>query len=91
MQSFPLIDQVPEVLKPYILDFLWDMEKLHQLELPTEMVQIADLQHPIIARDQNDRLVIMDGVHRLLKAAMLGNDQIKVDFFGEQHIPLVTN
>jgi hypothetical protein len=40
-QPFPLA--VPPELQPYILDFLWSLELLHALALPTVSMRLADL------------------------------------------------
>jgi len=42
-QRFPLADLVPVALASYILDFHWDVEALHALELPTTTVPLAQL------------------------------------------------
>ena len=42
-RPFPLA--VPPVLRPYILDFHWDVGLLHRLDLPTVQVPLADLAH----------------------------------------------
>jgi hypothetical protein len=122
---FPLKDLVPAELKPYILDYWWDMDRLHGLRLPVEELPVselswhlelpwwqyegsvftlrprqveqdpdtyaqeylrtvnADLGQPIIAYRQGGRVVIMDGVHRLLKAAMEGRSTMGVKIFTE--------
>ncbi|GAB3943467.1 hypothetical protein GCM10029976_066130 [Kribbella albertanoniae] len=43
MKPFPL--PIPPVLRPYILDFLWDVDRLHALELPTAELTVASLAH----------------------------------------------
>jgi len=40
-RPFPLA--VPTELRPYILDFHWDLELLHALDLPAVSLQVADL------------------------------------------------
>ena len=40
-RPFPLA--VPAELRPYILDFHWDLELLHALDLPAVSLQVADL------------------------------------------------
>jgi hypothetical protein len=40
---FPLA--IPPLLKEYILDFHWDVELLHGLDLPTAEVPLAELAH----------------------------------------------
>ncbi|TCC43013.1 hypothetical protein [Kribbella sindirgiensis] len=110
-RPFPLT--VPAVLTAYILDFHWDVERLHALDLPTvelpvadlahhldlpfwayddrpfqvtprqvaadpvtyraqyERTLAADLRHPIdTVRRPDNRITILDGVHRLLRAEL---------------------
>ena len=43
MKPFPLV--IPSVLRPYILTFLWDVEALHALDLPTAQMAVSDLAH----------------------------------------------
>jgi hypothetical protein len=40
-RPFPL--EIPAELTPYILDFHWDLELLHGLDLPTVVVPLAEL------------------------------------------------
>ncbi|GAA1679529.1 hypothetical protein GCM10009745_24270 [Kribbella yunnanensis] len=42
-KPFPL--PIPPILRPYILDFHWDLERLHALELPTTEFVVAELAH----------------------------------------------
>lgn len=107
-RPFPLA--IPPELTAYILDFHWDVERLHALDLPTVDLPVADLAHhldlpfwaydgpfqvtprqvaadPVTYRAQyertlaadlrhpidvihrpDNRLTILDGVHRLLRA-----------------------
>lgn len=110
-RPFPLA--VPPELTAYILDFHWDIERLHALDLPTvelpvadlahhldlpfwayddrpfqvtprqvaadpvtyqaqyERTLAADLRHPIdVVHRPDDRITILDGVHRLLRAEL---------------------
>ncbi|TDO62607.1 hypothetical protein EV651_106229 [Kribbella sp. VKM Ac-2571] len=110
-RPFPLT--VPPELTAYILDFHWDTERLHALDLPTvelpvadlahhldlpfwayddrpfqvtprqvaaypvtyhaqyERTFAADLRHPIdVVHRPDDRITILDGVHRLLRAEL---------------------
>jgi hypothetical protein len=112
-RPFPLT--VPPELTAYILDFHWDLELLHALDLPTvdlpvadlahhldlpfwayddrpfqvtprqvaadpvtyraqyERTLAADLRHPLhVVRRPDDRITILDGVHRLLRAELEG-------------------
>ena len=118
-RPFPLA--VPTELRPYILDFHWDLELLHALDLPTVSLQVADLadhldlpfwaydgrpfqvtphqvaaapvryreqyartlaadlRHPLdVVRRPDDRVTILDGVHRLLRAELEGRTTVAV-------------
>lgn len=121
-QPFPLMDQLPDVLRGVILDYLWDHAKLHALTgLREEAVPLGDLawhldlpfwadagkpfkvcpsevasnrgKHPVqwdrtMAADLRfplhghtdpaGKIVILDGIHRLLKASVLGRRTVNV-------------
>jgi hypothetical protein len=121
MTRFPLAHLVPPELTPYILDFHWDTELLHALDLPSvelplgdlthhldlpfwaydgrpfqitprevaadpvryrsqyERTLAAELHHPLdVVRRPDDRITILDGVHRLLRAELEGRTTISV-------------
>jgi hypothetical protein len=42
-EPFPLLSELPPELENVILDFHWDVELLHGLELPATDLQIAEL------------------------------------------------
>jgi hypothetical protein len=130
VRSFPLIDQVPDVLRDVILDIQWDLDKLHwlpglrelavpvrdlawHLEVPFwafdgvpfqlspravvdapdrhraqwDRTLAADLGFPVHARvDSAGRLVILDGIHRLLKATVVGQDLILVRVVSDEDL-----
>jgi hypothetical protein len=129
---FPLNDQVPPELRPYILDFWWDLEKLHSLKLPEKTYRVADfasyldlpfweyggkpftvtpndvlhepgkyheqyartlavdLSHPIIVYERAGQpTVILDGLHRLLRAHMLGQAEIGARLFGNEQLAAI--
>jgi hypothetical protein len=110
-RPFPL--PIPPQLTAYILDFHWDLNRLHALDLPVTQLRVADLAHhldlpfwahaerpfqltphqvaadPFTYRAQynrtlaadlrhpldvvhrpDDRITILDGVHRLLRAEL---------------------
>jgi hypothetical protein len=46
----------------------------------------ADLQHPIHLVAHNGRLVVLDGYHRLLKAAIQGHAQIEAMIVSQQDL-----
>jgi hypothetical protein len=117
-RPFPLA--IPPELTAYILDFHWDLELLHALDLPIVCMPVADLahhldlpfwaydgpfqvtphqvaadpityraqyhrtlsadlQHPLDAvRRPDDRITILDGVHRLLRAELEGRPTVAV-------------
>ncbi|MGZ0150356.1 hypothetical protein ACXJJ3_25060 [Kribbella sp. WER1] len=117
-RPFPL--PIPPALTAYILDFHWDLDRLHALDLPTahlpvadlahhldlpfwaydrpfqvtphqvaadpvtyqaqyERTLAADLRHPLdVVRRPDDRITILDGVHRLLRAELDGRRTVPV-------------
>jgi hypothetical protein len=119
-REFPLLHLVPTELRGVLLDFVWDADRLRELDLPTRTVPVsdldwhldlpfwsvddlpfqvtprqvaaeahrfsaqyertlaADLRFPLDVVERTDRLTILDGVHRLLKAVMIGRDRIAV-------------
>lgn len=54
-----------------------------------ERTMSSDLNFPVNAIFTNNRWVIMDGIHRLLKAYTLENKTIKVKKALRKHIPLI--
>ncbi|MFG1819141.1 ParB N-terminal domain-containing protein [Kribbella sp. NPDC049174] len=42
-EPFPLLSELPPELKNVILDFHWDVELLHSLDLPTIELPVAEL------------------------------------------------
>jgi len=133
LPKFPLFDQLPTMLKLYILDFWWDEQKLQALDLPAVTLDVSSLlwhfelpfwQHsgvpfqvtprqvwdnpakyaaqyartlssdlacPIVVRLQDDRHVIMDGLHRLMKAAIQNNQTIQAKICREDLFPLIAH
>jgi hypothetical protein len=43
VKPFPL--PIPPILRPYILDLLWDVDALHALRLPAVEIAVAELAH----------------------------------------------
>lgn len=132
---FPLLAERPAVLEGVILDFHWDLQRLHKLSLPVQEVptrvlrwhlnlpfwasgtrpfqvtplevaadpeehseqwqrtMAADLLYPIDAYvGVGERLTILDGIHRLLKAEVSGRPSLDVriideDSFDEIAVP----
>lgn len=126
---FPLLDQVPAVLQGVILDFHWDLARLHNLQLTSRSVAVrelawhlqlpfwavngvpfqvapvevatasdrfrdqwertltADLSYPLDGHLRPDgQIVILDGVHRLLKASVLGQRRLSVRILHEHQL-----
>jgi hypothetical protein len=54
-----------------------------------ERTMNADLQYPIVVRIREERFIIMDGIHRLLKTVMLGKTEITGKVFSEEDIPRI--
>jgi hypothetical protein len=52
-------------------------------------VLAADLGYPLIIREKDGRILLMDGVHRLLKAAMQDIHTLKAKVFSDEHIPSI--
>jgi hypothetical protein len=120
-RPFPLLAERPASLDGVILDFHWDLGRLHALSLPerevsTSMLEwhlylplwaaggrpfqvspadvesepsahseqwtrtlAADLRHPLDTYvGVEGRLIILDGVHRLLKAKIVGRSTLRV-------------
>ena len=48
-----------------------------------ELINNADLSYPIITTYYKNRLIIVDGVHRLVKSLLLGKKQIKAYIFND--------
>lgn len=49
-------------------------------------VMASDLEHPIHLVEHNGRLVVLDGYHRLLKAAIQGRAQIEAMVLSQQDL-----
>ncbi|WP_344356288.1 hypothetical protein [Brachybacterium phenoliresistens] len=123
---FPLLAERPAELEGIILDFHWDLQRLHGLHLPSWEVRTAtlrwhlelpfwpsgsrpfqvtplevaadpgthaeqwrrtmaaDLRHPLDAYvGAGDRLIILDGVHRLLRAEVECHPVLRVRVIDE--------
>lgn len=55
-----------------------------------ERTMKADLSHPIDIMENKGRLLILDGLHRLVKAKMLGSSKVQVRKISRSMIPEIT-
>ncbi|MEK7507475.1 MAG: hypothetical protein AAB602_00110 [Patescibacteria group bacterium] len=53
-----------------------------------ERAEKTDLRFPIVITEYNSRLVILDGVHRLVKAYIRGDKKIKAKIIPKEHLLL---
>ena len=51
-----------------------------------ERMQKADISHPLVVTDYNGRLVILDGVHRLLKMYIDGAESIRAKIIPSEYL-----
>lgn len=49
----------------------------------------SDLSYPIIVREDMERILMLDGVHRLLKAVLENRQELKASVFSDSLIPLI--
>ena len=49
-------------------------------------IEEADISHPIVITEKNDRYVILDGVHRLVKIFMSGGKTIKAKIIPKEYL-----
>lgn len=77
--------------KPFQLTPRQVMEASQLYEEQHERTLATDLRYPIIVREDppNDRLLILDGVHRLLKAVIVGLSELQVAVFDDKLVPLI--
>jgi hypothetical protein len=131
---FPLLDQLPDALRGVILDFHWDLDRLHALRLPETRLPVqglawhlelpfwsvegrpfrvspaevaatpdrfsdhwtrtlgADLSFSLDGRIRSDgRVVLLDGVHRLLKASILRQPTVSVRILRESQFDAIAH
>ena len=50
----------------------------------------SDITYPIDVMANKDRLVILDGLHRLVKCKLLGMDKVKVRIISRSEIPNIS-
>jgi hypothetical protein len=65
-----------------------NFSKNHQEEY--ERTMKADLSHPIDIMENKGRWLILDGLHRLVKAKILGNSKVQVRKIPRNKIPDIT-
>ena len=77
-RPFPLQALVPAELREVLRGFVWDAGRLRRLPLPVGTATVDSLRWQLDLLDRNGRWVILDGVHRLLKADLLGLGDVRV-------------
>lgn len=55
-----------------------------------ERIMNADISYPIDVMANKERLVILDGLHRLVKCYLLGMDKVKVRIISKSEIPNIS-
>lgn len=81
------------------IPFLWDGGGVYNLE-PRKVIEnpekykeeyertmSADLQHPIDVMENRGRLLILDGLHRLMKAFIQGQKKVHARIISRNRIP----
>lgn len=132
---FPLLDELPDALRGVILDFHWNLEHLHALDLPDRTMRTmatydlawhlelpfwadrgqpfqvspaevraypdryaeqwsrtmtCDLAYPLDCYlDPHGRVTVLDGVHRLLKADVLGWRTVSIHILRESDLDAI--
>jgi hypothetical protein len=67
----------------------WDIINENDQSLThLERVANADLKYPILITDYSKKLVILDGVHRLVNAYMKGNKRIKAKIVPRSYLEM---
>jgi hypothetical protein len=127
-------NELPKEIKEQGMDFHWDKNKLWELDIPVEEMDVsllewqldlpfwhhegkkynlcprlvlenlelypdhkdrilkADIRYPIdVMENQNGKLEILDGVHRLVRLMFEGNKKVKVRNISREFIPLIQN
>jgi hypothetical protein len=74
-----LVAMTPEVIRESLPVVPWSLRKLWALELPARHVAVADL----------GRLVVLDGFHRLLKAATEGRAEVDAIVLSQADLELI--
>lgn len=66
---------------------VWEEPQKYQEQY--ERTLVADLSYPIIIRERDDKVLFLDGVHRLLRAVVEGVPSLEARVFSEDHIPVI--
>ena len=81
-------ENFPQIIKDVGFDFDWSVEKVcHKEEYARTMK--ADLIHPIDIMTNKGRWLILDGLHRLMKASILKMKTVKVRKIPRKMIPKI--
>lgn len=89
---------IEELIWHFTVPFLWEDGVYHLLpqevidnpnnhEKEYERMMRADLSHPIDIMENKGRWLILDGLHRLMKASILGMHKVRVRKIPREHIP----
>lgn len=90
---------IHELTWHFDIPFLWYGDEVYNLK-PIEVIKNpekykeeyertmkADLSHPIDVMENKGRLLILDGLHRLMKHSILGDREISVRIIPREKIP----
>lgn len=124
--------KLPQIIEDVGFDFHWSNEKVWELDIPVEEIDVselewhfdipfwnqpgegyydlkpnevladqekyrdevmrtmnADLSYPLDIMYWKNRWLLLDGLHRLVKARLLGMTKIRVRKVSKKHIPLI--
>ena len=93
---------INELTWHFDIPFLWENGGVYNLtsrevighpeahEAEYERTMKADLVHPIDIMQNKGRWLILDGLHRLMKASILGMDKVRVRKVPRERIPEIT-
>jgi hypothetical protein len=92
---------IEELLWHFDIPFLWENDGVYNLtprdvlENPDEhkreyeRTQSAELSYPIDIMENKGRWLILDGLHRLMKASSLNMDKVQVRKISREYIPKI--
>ena len=90
---------IKELIRHFDIPFHWHeggvynlksreiIEHPEQYQEEYERTTSADLQHPLDIMENKGRWLILDGLHRLMKAYILGMDKVQVRVIPRERIP----